>query len=239
MKNIVGVLFLAALLLALTSLVHADTVASTLSQPGSTYSNAPPYALGSACKGGCELAVPFTVPAGSGFTLTQIDIAVVLADLAPTSAIIELLTNSGSLPGAIVPGGAWTITGLPLADSATSIQPSQTISGITGITLVGGTVYWLAAFPGVSTSRLGWALDTTGQTGNMAGSGDGGATWSPSTLGLTLGAFDVLGTPIVSTPEPPAILLSAAGLAGHCSYLNASASRGSAFNSISVCSGRF
>jgi hypothetical protein len=194
--------------------VHADTVASTLSQPGSTYSSAAPYALGSACVGGCELAVPFIVPSGSGFNLTQIDIAIVFADIAPNSAIIELLTNSGSLPGAIVAGGMWTISGLPPAGFATSIQPSQTISGITGITLAGGTEYWLAAFPGSSTSRLGWALDTTGQTGNMAGSGDGGLTWSPTTPGLTLGAFDVLGTPVVPAPEPPAILLFAAGLAG-------------------------
>jgi hypothetical protein len=64
---------------------HANVVYNNLGS-GGTYSNAPPYALGSACTADCDLAVFFVVSTGPRFDLTQLDVAAVYASTLPNSA---------------------------------------------------------------------------------------------------------------------------------------------------------
>jgi hypothetical protein len=206
MKNASGVLLLVVLFLALASPVHADTIFSTLG-PGSTWDPlASPYCLGSCGVPPFVRADPFTVPVGSNYDLTQIDVGLTYFS-GTNSAIVEILTDSGGVPGSMVTSAQWTLTGLPAIGTVSSIQPSQTISGITGITLAGGTQYWLAYFPGDPTSDLGVQKDNTGQTATLAASFNGGASWVPFTD--TQGALDVQGTPV---PEPGTLVLLATGL---------------------------
>jgi hypothetical protein len=122
------------------------------------------YTIGQACFPTCGvlqgIAMPFVVPAGPGYDLTQIDIAL-LALHTDRDFTIELLSDSAGLPGSSI--GSWGLTGLPL--NSTSIQPSQTIAGILGITLTGGEQYWLAAFADISREFGVWGLPTLFKTG--------------------------------------------------------------------------
>jgi hypothetical protein len=200
-KNVRGIVIIAIVLFALGSTACADTIFSNLGS-GST------YALLSG-NGNLfhnrELAMPFTVAAGSGFNLTQLDIGVTSFEF-PNSPIIELRANSGGLPGTIIQ--SWTLTNVPHYGSSGLVQPSQTISGITGILLSGGTQYWLAA--NAANGNFLWNYTAPYQVGSQAYSGNGGGTWNPS---LTyIGAFDVQGTPASAVPEPSAMLLLATGL---------------------------
>jgi PEP-CTERM motif len=213
MKNSALVLLLAVLLFVFVTPAVADIVYTNLGS-GSTYigTSGDGVAGSGTGVGSQSFADPFAVPAGPGYNLTQLDVAVSWNGLGTNSAIIELLTNSGGLPGSTVLG-SWTLTNLPAFGTVGSIQPSQTISGISGIPLSGGTQYWLAAFAGASSTFDSWNSNSTGATGTNAFSTNGGTTWIPNGPGARLDAFDVLGTPI-ATPEPGTLTLLGCGLIG-------------------------
>ena len=210
MKKAVGVLLLAAVALNVTPSVHASTIFSTLG-PGSTYALSSPLAVGAACSPLCDEAAAFTVPSGSNYQLTQIDVAIVYGDSGTNGVTIKLFTDSGGIPGALVPSATWVLTGLPVSPLPTSIQPSQTIAAISGIILDGGTQYWLAVFPEDSTARMGWAFDATGQSGQVATSFNGASSWGGASTYSPTVAFDVQGT-VSPIPEPDTLLLLGLGL---------------------------
>jgi hypothetical protein len=128
------------------------------------------------------------IPLTSG-SVSQIDIAVGYVS-GVNSFYASLWTSNGGLPD----------TQLARWDNLSSNTPFGqccglvTISGISGLTLVGGNSYFLVLGPEniSSTTFERWNLNNTGVTGLDLYSTDGGITWN-SNGQQTLGAFDVLG----------------------------------------------
>jgi hypothetical protein len=174
-------------LVASNSVANAGTIFSNLG-PGSSYF----------CCGGTTIS-----GSGSGlgnnffqeaFTasitaaVSQIDVAV--SNVSGTNSALVQLTDD--VAGFIGPQlGAWTLTNLPSFGSASTIQPSQTISGINGINLTAGTSYFLIV------SSVSPTNDTY-DAWNNSGTGPDG--------------FDVLSSDPSTTPLPTALPLFATGL---------------------------
>ncbi len=120
--------------LAAPNALRADSIFSNLG-PGGTYNGGSGFGAGNPN----PIAMAFTVAAGTGFALTQIDLALYSIDLVSGGGI-ELVTNSASgVPSGDVLG-SWTFPSLPTQGSNSILQ---TVSGISGIVLTGGTTYWL------------------------------------------------------------------------------------------------
>jgi hypothetical protein len=192
---------LGSIALAAPTAMRADEVIASNLGPGGSYS----LLGGVAVDLLQDVAVPFAVKGGSNVSLTQIDIALTFIRSgfpATTDATVELLNDSLSgTPGTTVLG-SWNLSNLP-GFTVSSIQPSQTISGITGITLDAGGTYWLAAFGTRIDIIDAWDSASSNQSlGSAALSHNGGGTWFAVNGGNL--AFDVLGTRV---PEPSSLLL--------------------------------
>jgi hypothetical protein len=122
----------------------------------------------------------------------------------PDSATFSLYTDNGGALGTSL--GSWSVTGLPA--SASTADTVETISGITGVTLTGGTAYFLSA-SAPSTTWDSWNENSTGITGTVLL--DCSESFCGTTDG-TLGAFEILGSPVSATPLPAALPLFAGGL---------------------------
>lgn len=149
----------------------------------------------------------FVVSGVGQFDVTQIDLGV-LENSHSNSFTAAIWTSSSGLPGTML----WS------ADLTTTAAPSTccalvSTTGITGVTLAGGTQYFMVLTPDPNTD-VAWQDNTTGVIATRYASLDGGATWINDNLGPEA-AFDVLGTPVPSpaVPEPASALLLGGGLA--------------------------
>jgi len=142
------------------------------------------------------VASPFT-PSDT-FTLTQVDLAL-LYFTGTNGAIVELVNSVDGLPGTTVIE-SWTVNNL----SSFFVSPGNlTLGSSSGVTLQGGTQYWLIAMPLADDTLDVWQFEPTGLlTGTVACAGppnpggngcvsESGTTWQVSN---GLGAFDVIGT---------------------------------------------
>jgi hypothetical protein len=181
------------------ALCHADTVYSNLG-PGSSYYSTGP----SAVESGQYVASDFTVAPGSGYDLTEIEIAVALEDSFgnPNSVTVQLMSNAGGSPGTVL--GSWVLNNVP-SYTNTAITPAQTITGITGIALTAGTAYWLEASAGDILAV--WDPNNTGALDDVAYSYNQGSTWIVDS-GEGNEAFAIFGTPESATPAPEPSSLS-------------------------------
>ena len=160
------------------------------------------------------IAFAFTPTAGFTYDLTRLDVAVtrVNGQSSPSSGVLmELRSDQAGQPGSLL--DSWTLSSLPVFGSVSTIQASQQVTGITGLTLLGGTQYWLEALLGQG--RTVWNLNgfpSDGHVGDLkadfvSGQWHVGSTADP-------GGFAVYGeaSPL-ATPEPGAVVLTATGVA--------------------------
>jgi hypothetical protein len=217
------------LLLALAPVIFANagTLFTDLGTGGSVYDPSNGSTVKGSGSGGSSItqARPFTV-AGTGDDLvSQIDLGFVTQTGTPTFTASIWTDNSG-LPG--VELGTWNLSTSVTLGHCCGLS-SQT--GITGVTVTGGTEYFMVVGPRSLTDNSfnQWQWNTTGAVADQLGSLDGGATWINDGQGANL-AFDVLGTS--AAPEPHSLLLLGAGLAGMLTAFCRARQRQSSMHSI-------
>lgn len=203
-------LLLIAALLALSATAPgwAATIVSTFST-GNTFNDGTGTRLDYPGPAAC--AYTFTTPAGSDYDLNEIDIA--LTRVASGSTVsVQLRSDQSASPGAVLK--TWSLTGLPIFGNTHTLDASQQITGISGVTLSSGTSYWIAAVPAAPGSDVVWNYNnyptsSTGVSAIGALSSSGGVSWFPSGSTTTPGGFAVYANPI---PEPSAVSLMLAGI---------------------------
>ena len=147
----------------------------------------------------------FTVAGAGDFLLDQIDLGVE-KNGSGTSFEASIWTDASGALGSKL--GSWDLTA-----SATSCCGLATQSGISGVTLTGGTSYWIV-LSGRSGGNIFWDAAGDGSTGDALVSSDSGAGWSLRRNETRL-AFDVMGTAAeTSAPEPGSLILAGMGIAG-------------------------
>src|SRR5262249_54857892 len=147
------------------------------------------------------------------FDLTEIDVAIGYSAVGGNTPHLDLAlySNSGGQPGGTALATWNDTTTLPVHFTCCDLV-SQVFSGIS---LHGGTGDWIVASPRRIDTTDYWELNSTGQSGTWL---DGTCTisgthcvdqqWTSTAQGA-MPAFDVRG---VAVPEPPVLLLLAAGL---------------------------
>ena len=203
-KSSAGLLALSTVLAVLKPIdCRADTIFSNLGA-GQTYDTSQAVGIGTFIQGQTadvySRASSFTVPSGVGYLLSQIDIPLMfLANVSPPNAfVVRLRLDATGSPGN--PIASWTLTDvppLPPVPVLFSIQPSQTIAGISGITLAPNTTYWVSAEGAAATGFGAW-IGCINCDGVFYTSVNGGP-WSADPGATGKLAFDVIGTPV---PEP-------------------------------------
>ncbi|OFW00130.1 MAG: hypothetical protein A3I00_03580 [Betaproteobacteria bacterium RIFCSPLOWO2_02_FULL_64_12] len=194
-------------LLARPPASRADTIYDNLS-PGSSYDCCDGWAVGF---GHFAQAMPFVVPAGPGYAVSEIDIALMFG-FGTNAVHVELLSDASGLPGSLI--GQWTLSNLPAEGSTSTIQPSQ-VASITGVVLSGGTQYWLAAIQDLPFTGT-WSKNTASQSGVFASWSSTNGQWEgfgPDAFG----AFRILGDVTTGggraqVPEPGTVMLMGMGL---------------------------
>src|SRR5262249_36200918 len=178
-----------------------DTIYNNLG-PGLSYTSGG-LVVGSFPPDVFDVAAPFSVPVGPAFNPTEINIS--LTSLSgPNSFIVRLMNDAAGHPGSLI--SSWSLNNVPSFLGTTTIQPSQIIFGITGVTLQSNTQYWLGAFPGTPSSEGAWNFVLG--FGQVASSKDDGNTWTVFT-GASIPGFRVVGDAV---PEPGTVMLVSIGL---------------------------
>jgi hypothetical protein len=207
------VVLLPALALCIGNLpASANMIFTDLGPAGNVYNtNSAEDVCGAGGCGSMEIASEFSATGIGSQLVTQIDLAVENFST-PATFDAAIWTVSGSnQPGTEL--GEWD--NLTAPDISLGCCDLVSITGITGVTLTGGTHYFMVLKP-VSLSDDSfnlWFDNNQGQTGTVLSSPDGTLnSWSDanSSTTNTLSAFDVLG----GTPEPGSVLLFGTGLIG-------------------------
>jgi len=198
--RILLLVFLAAAIPSSASVLFSD-----LGTGGSVYQSGSGAIIQGQSGDNITNARAFTVAGTGDFDVTQFDLGVVEDKNGATTFYLNTFTASIWTTSSGHPGtelGSWNLsTNEP--NGSCCILVSQT--GITGITLTGGTQYFMVLGPVASNdgSKVEWENNTTGATTAEVGSVNGGAWIVGSPGGITNAAFDVLGTASdTGVPEP-------------------------------------
>ncbi len=146
--------------------------------------------------------------AGTGTeAVTQIDLAVYGVGAFSAS----IYTDAAGVPGAQVQNAFWNLNPAATGSCCSAVStPLASVTGISGVSLTGGTSYFLVLTPGSTTTSDFFAVNAAGFAGQQLDSVNGGA-WVASHNNE--GAFAVLGSPIqATTPEPSSVVLLGTGL---------------------------
>ena len=129
----------------------------------------------------------------SNFDLSQIDLGITWVGNT-NSVIVSLENDSSGLPGSAIE--SWTVSNLPPTGSTNAIE---TVRPVSPVELMATQQYWIDV-AGVGDASAAWNWNVVGAIGPYAQRGGGSFVLNDGTLG----AFDVLGTPI---PEPSFVWL--------------------------------
>jgi hypothetical protein len=198
------------LVLALSAVSSfADTLYNNLG-PGNVAASNQGYCLGT---GNCATsywvdAIAFTPSTNAALT----DIGVALGYVSGQNwATIELLGDSGGLPGSLIE--SWTVSNLPTWQYNVATPATFVTSGSNPI-LDAGQQYWVAVIagtPGDKANLLYWMAPQMPAYTPFATSQDGGPYTIVPNPYVGDGGFRVDGTPV---PEPSSLLLFAATALG-------------------------
>jgi hypothetical protein len=165
------------------------------------------------CAGNSFTAANLFTAAGSGNELlSEIDLAVGNANSTLNTFYASIWSDDLGAPGVQLPNAYWSLSTSTAAETCCALV---SINGISGVTLTGGTQYFMVLGPLsiTDTSYNIWALNNQGVTGDDQISING-APWVDNGP-QTLGAFDVLSGTV---PEPSTFVLLGGGIAllGFC-----------------------
>jgi PEP-CTERM motif len=231
------ILFATIGILSIPAVAAPITLINTLTG-GNTYSPNIGFGLGGG-REGSAIAVPFTTPGSDPeYLVTQIEVAVesgeFFGNLGPASPKIEIWSDVGGQPGVSLfsgtlgPAPLYGTTPLPHIIEAPggpcpggAFQPgncSQTIAGITGVTLQGGTTYFLSVY---SQKLLTWyeSADSPGPgpgvpTLAITSDPDQSPFWQTYFNANPDLGFAILGDAKKAVPEPATFVLLGSALAG-------------------------
>jgi hypothetical protein len=196
--------------LLLSGVANAAIIFSDLGTGSSVYTadQAEIGAEGSGVGPSPEHASLFTASGVGVFNVTQIDLGVAQATGDAGTFTASLWTNSGGVPGTEL--GSWNMS---TTNPEFTCCALATQTGITGVSLTGGVQYFLVIAPQVpgDSSKVYWQSNSFGLTHTALGSINGGASWL-SAPNANLEAYDVIGDPVSTAPEPGSWCLLGAGL---------------------------
>ena len=211
-RSIIGPLLAAAMA---TSVSASTTLFSDLGSGGTAYSTTNGWSIaGSSSTTGTTVgnAQLFTVAGSGSQAVSQIDLAVLFAGGANSNTFTAAIwTNVAGFPGTQVTGAFWSLSTTANPGTCCSLV---SVTGISGVTLIGGNSYFLVLQPVSNSDNSFTSLmyNTVGVTGTEDYSFNGGKTWGSNGT-QTLGAFDVLSGAAAPTPEPATFALLGTGIA--------------------------
>ena len=183
--------------------LRATTLFTDLSSSNPPYNSSIGHAVsGSAtANGGFTEAMEFTVAGSGSKSVGQLDFAVTFSNFAATFNAAIFTVGAGK-PGVQVANASWT----NLPDTAEFCCSLVTVTGITGVTLTGGTSYYMVLSTSSTTASMSWDDEdnSIGVSGDRQYSNNGGVSWTDTGVINPLSAFDVLSG--LATPEPAAML---------------------------------
>jgi hypothetical protein len=156
---------------------------------------------------GSRQAIGFTAAGAGSEAVTEIDLAVWSgASFSPPGSDnlfdAAIYTDSSGAAGTQVANAFWA-----LDTSITTCCSLVSVTGIEGVVLTGGTSYFMVLSGSDANSSVGWAVENAGVPEDWQTFESG--SWIDHGTVDSAGAFD-----IIAAPEPGAMLLTGAGLAG-------------------------
>jgi hypothetical protein len=118
---------------------------------------------------------------------------------------VTIRSDASGVPGTVLESFSF------VNDLTTSANTLLSANSILNPTLSAGTSYWFVVQPGASDTQIDWYFNGTDTPGTQAVTYDGGSNWSfpysNENPPFPVGAFQVDGTPAISTPEPSGIAI--------------------------------